>query len=618
MIQGTEPGRCPSVVRATVRSLGLLLLGLGCLCEGESRDIEGLGTAPLKVMAAGHEGFLLKPDPHWPGKNATPWVFYAPTLPPYPGKEEHWMIRRFLAAGVAVAGIDVGESYGNFEGRLVYTAFFNRLVKEHGLAPKACLLARSRGGLMLYNWAVENPEKVASISGIYPVCDLRTYPGVEKASAAYGLSVNEMDRLLPLNNPVDRLGSLAKAHVPIFHIHGDKDRVVPFIENAAVVSDRYESHGGAMELVTAKGQWHNMWEGFFQCEELVAFTLKHARAVGNTNSDSVSRIVLGSCAREAKPQPFWRAIARRKPDLFLFIGDNIYADTDDPKVFRDKYQQLADKPGFDALRSSVPLLATWDDHDYGVNDGGKEFKAKAAAKSAFLDFFGGAFDAPVRSREGIYQARTFGPKDRRVQVILLDTRTFRDALEKRNEEERKGGFGPYKATEDGNTTLLGEKQWAWLKAELEEPAKIRIVASSIQVVSGEHGYECWGNFPHERSKLFKLIKETGANGVVFVSGDRHLAELSCDREFSERPYPMFDLTSSGLNQSEGGRYDEPNRHRSSGIIRQQNFGMIAIDWEAQDPTVEFRIYVTKDIENDVEEFLKFNFRTRLSELTLPK
>ncbi|MDA0810954.1 MAG: hypothetical protein O3C21_00965, partial [Verrucomicrobia bacterium] len=159
------------------------------------RDLTGLGVEPMTIEIDGHRGFLLKPDARWPGPNATPWVLYAPSLPPYPGQEEHWMLERLLAAGVAVAGIDVGESMGNPEGRRIYTSFHEVLTEQHGLTAKACLLARSRGGLMLYNWAVENPDKVAAIAAIYPVCDLRTYPGLETAAKAYGFELAEMERL---------------------------------------------------------------------------------------------------------------------------------------------------------------------------------------------------------------------------------------------------------------------------------------------------------------------------------------------------------------------------------------------------------------------------------------
>ena len=289
-------------------------------------------------------------------------------------------------------------------------------------------------------------------------------------------------------------------------------------------------------------------------------------------------------------------------------------------MFAEKYAMLAGQPGFRDFRHRIPMLATWDDHDFGSNDGGVEFAGKAVAKLAYLSFFEPPLDAPIRNRDGVYHARMFGPKGQRVQIIMLDTRTFRDALTKRTEEERAGGFGPYKPTDNLNPTMLGEAQWKWLEEQLRQPARLRVIASSVQVVSGEHGWECWNNLPHERARLFSLIGATRANGIVFISGDRHLAELSCDAEVEGKPYPMFDLTSSGLNQSEGGRLDEPNRHRSSAVIRQQNFGEIAIDWGTPDPVVEFRIYVTTNTEGGktAKKFLRFSHRVTLSEISVPE
>lgn len=596
----------------------LILASLALLNQPSlGRDFSGLGVSPVTIAIDEHEGFLLKPDARWPGKNATPWVLYAPALPPYPGKEEHWMLQRLLAAGIAVAGIDVGESQGNPEGRRIYSSFYQTLTKEHGLTSKACLLARSRGGLMLYNWAVENSEKVAAVAGIYPVCDLRTYPGLDAAAKAYGMELSEMKRLLPLHNPVDRLAPLARAKVPLLHIHGDQDKLVPYSDNAVVFRDRYDALGGTMKLITAEGQWHNMWEGFFQCEELIAFLLEHCRLQAEAATRPIARIAFGACSRETEPQQIWNTIAQTYPDVFLFTGDNVYADTKDPKIFTEKYGLLAGKPGFSKFRRKVPILATWDDHDYGINDGGVEFDGKEIAKTAFLDFFKPPLDAPIRTREGVYSARRFGPPEKCLQVIMLDTRSFRDSLTKRTEEERAGGFGPYKSTDDLNLTMLGDAQWTWLEEELKKPARIRIIASSIQVVSGEHGWECWNNFPHERARLYRLIGETRANGVIFISGDRHLAELSCDPEIEGKPYPMFDLTSSGLNQTEGGRFDEPNRYRASAVIRDQNFGEIVIDWNAADPSIEFRVWTTKNREkgDTADKFLRFTHRILLSEIS---
>jgi len=227
----------------------------------------------------GCEAFLIRPKA-LRADGPTPWVWYAPTLPGLPADSERWMFERFTAAGIAIAGIDVGESYGNPEGRAKYTALYETLVNKRGLSPKPVLLGHSRGGLMLLCWACENADKVGGIAGIYPVCDIASYPGVEKAAAAYRMSPDELQTHLSQHNPPDRLKALAQAKVPLFAIHGDMDTVVPLERNSGLIAARYAALSGKMQLVVPKDQGHNMWPGFFECPELVAFVIRCARADG--------------------------------------------------------------------------------------------------------------------------------------------------------------------------------------------------------------------------------------------------------------------------------------------------------------------------------------------------
>ncbi|PQO46786.1 family 16 glycoside hydrolase [Blastopirellula marina] len=217
------------------------------------------------------DAFVMLPKGPRNPKADIPWVWYAPTLDGLPSAAEKWMFERFLDSGIAIAGIDVGESFGSPQGRKQYDAFYDYLVTSHGFGKKPCLLARSRGGLMLYNWAAEHPEAVAGIAGIYPVCNLASYPGIDRACGAYGLTAEQLAGELAKHNPIDRLAGLAKQKVPIFHLHGDDDKVVPLAENSALVAERYQQLGGEMELEVVEGQGHNMWDGWFQSEKLVAF-----------------------------------------------------------------------------------------------------------------------------------------------------------------------------------------------------------------------------------------------------------------------------------------------------------------------------------------------------------
>ncbi|MBI5759469.1 MAG: exo-alpha-sialidase [Planctomycetales bacterium] len=225
----------------------------------------------------GQTAFVIAPEKK-ASDGATPWVWYAPTLPNLPGTEERWMFERFTKAGIAIAGIDVGESYGSPDGRKLFSAFHRELTEKRGFARKPVLLGRSRGGLMTLGWAVENADKVGGFAGVYPVCNIASYPGVPQASGAYHLKPDELAAQLTDHNPIDRLAALARAKVPLFAIHGDVDKVVPLEANSGEVRKRYQALGGQMQLVVPAGQGHNMWPGFFQCQELVDFAIANARS----------------------------------------------------------------------------------------------------------------------------------------------------------------------------------------------------------------------------------------------------------------------------------------------------------------------------------------------------
>lgn len=315
------------------------------------------------------------------------------------------------------------------------------------------------------------------------------------------------------------------------------------------------------------------------------------------------RIAFGSCAKEDQPQPLWERVLAAKPDLFLFLGDNIYGDTEDMGVLRTKYLRLAAQPGYRKLRRSCPVLATWDDHDYGVNDGGREYPKRAESQQVFLDFFGEPKDSPRRRQAGVYAARVYGPEGRRVQIILLDTRYHRSPLRKRSPPD--AALGPYVPDDGPAATVLGDAQWRWLEEQLRTPAELRIIASSIQVVPEDHGWEKWMNFPRERERLYRLIRETAATGVVFLSGDRHLAELSLmDGGVG---YPLYDLTASAINRSaKSWRPYELNRHRVGTMNSGDNFGLITIDWDRPDPQIHLQI---RDADGDIAIGRKINVST---------
>jgi len=316
----------------------------------------------------------------------------------------------------------------------------------------------------------------------------------------------------------------------------------------------------------------------------------------------LSRIAFGSCAGQEKPQPIWDSILAQKPELMILLGDNIYADTDNPELMKRKYAQFGGVSGFQRLRDAVPVMAIWDDHDFGTDDCGADNPIKEASRKQFLEFFKEPTNSPRWKQPGIYTSHVFGPEGKRVQVILLDTRFNRSKLKKVNKE--------YLPDDDPKNTFLGEEQWKWLGEQLYVTAEIRLIGSSIQVVADEHPFEKWANFPHERERLLNLLNETKAAGVIFLTGDRHLAELSLLKP--EKGYPLYDLTSSGLNMgNRNWRGIEKNSHRVATMTHGDNFGMVLIDWQNLDPVIRLQI---RDVDGDVT----FQQRLNLSNLHFPE
>lgn len=299
------------------------------------------------------------------------------------------------------------------------------------------------------------------------------------------------------------------------------------------------------------------------------------------------KIAFGSCSHQDKPLGILKQIAKSKPDYFIFLGDNIYGDTEDMNVLQQKYEKLGKDKNFKALKKSTTLLATWDDHDFGVNDGGKNYPKKEASKQLFLDFFDEPKDSQRRSRPGIYTVQMIETKSGIIQIILLDTRTFRDELRIADSTFQQDTIFKYHLdyapilTPD--STLLGENQWKWLEAQLRNKADLRIIATSTQFGISFNGYESWANFPFERERMIETIRKTRARGVVFISGDVHYGELS--KLFTPTTYPLYDLTASGLTQSWD--FATPNSKRIAGPVMDNHYGQLIIDMKTK--TLTFQI-----------------------------
>jgi alkaline phosphatase D len=316
----------------------------------------------------------------------------------------------------------------------------------------------------------------------------------------------------------------------------------------------------------------------------------------------ISRIAFGSCADQKKEQPVWDAILETKPDLFVFLGDNIYGDTRDMNVLRACYAQLAAKPGFKKLRDNVPIVAVWDDHDFGEDDAGADYPMKAQSREIFLEFWREPKDSPRRKRDGVYASYIFGPAGERVQIILPDLRTHRTSINKIDmggktykqwaTERHDAGLsvpGPYTRNPDTSATMLGDAQWTWLEEQFQAPVDVRIFGSSLQVLADYPGWESWIVYARDHQRLIDLVRRQRAGGMVFLSGDTHYGELS--KLDLNVPYPLWDVTSSGL--TEVWPVTPPNGNRKGDVVREVNFGTVNIDWAGPATAISLQVHDVK-------------------------
>ncbi len=297
----------------------------------------------------------------------------------------------------------------------------------------------------------------------------------------------------------------------------------------------------------------------------------------------LTRIAFGSCVNENRPMAFWDVIAAQKPQAFLLIGDNVYGDTRatngaDIPTLTASYRKLSARQEFDRFRRSVPMMTTWDDHDFGANDAGGSFAFKEYAEKAYESYWGSSDE--VKSRAGVYESRIVGPAGKQVQFIILDSRFFRSDLVAMPYRDPGPALGWYIANTDPKATLLGDAQWQWLEAELAKPADLRFIVSSIQLITSAHGYESWANFPKERDRFYGLLAAKGVNNAVLLTGDRHAGGFY-KTNVPGMKAPLWEVTSSSLNFAFGKGDDgarEPDPARTGGLWSVPNFSVIDIDW----------------------------------------
>ncbi len=341
-------------------------------------------------------------------------------------------------------------------------------------------------------------------------------------------------------------------------------------------------------LVTAKNDGKTNCK-FKLMKHLLAIALLFLMACQSkeitTSTSTNLRIAFGSCADQNKPQPLLDVARQLSPDAFVYLGDNIYGDTENMDLLRKKYTELERKPEFQALREATNIYAVWDDHDYGANDAGKYYPKKVESKAIFMDFWKVPKNDFRRKHDGIYGVEYIKKNNLTIQLILLDTRTFRDNLIRRA-KDNTNYKNDYLPNQNQDSTFLGNEQWQWLEQVFKEEADVRIIASSNQFSHEYNGWESWTNVPHEQQKMLNLIQKTRANGVVFISGDVHWGEIS--KLENEITYPIYDVTSSGITQT---WYNtEPNKNRVGEVIPQNNIGLIEIKKIGQTITLDLSIF----------------------------
>ena len=340
---------------------------------------------------------------------------------------------------------------------------------------------------------------------------------------------------------------------------------------------------------------------------------------GLDHANAPKKIAFSSCAVQDRPQPIWTQITNEKPDLMIMMGDNIYATKDDKRTQIEMYKQLAQIPEYKKARESIPFLATWDDNDFGVRDGGADNVNKEEARKAFWFHWPYVKDSTLLDQPGIFHSKVLGgTKEGRgrharvtpsVHVIMLDTRWNRSPLKladvKTVSDTPQTPDTPppvkkeYAPNDDPKATILGSEQWDWLEDQLREPADLKILVSSIQVIADDHGFEKWGNFPLEKQRLYNLIAKVKPKNLIIFSGDRHMSAIA--KTEIKGWGTLYDVTASSINNSKGfTEKDSTYLYESYG---KDNFGLMTIDWPKRTALIEI-----KDIDDKTVQ--KFDFKLK--------
>jgi len=307
--------------------------------------------------------------------------------------------------------------------------------------------------------------------------------------------------------------------------------------------------------------------------KIIRFLFLYLISVNLYSTQEILTLGFGSCLHQDRSMAILKTIEKKELDLFMFIGDNVYGDQKDgelDKLIRTYKQQYNNLENF---LKNVSTEFIWDDHDFGLNDGGSNYRYKDRAKELFLETWKIPSQDPRRLRDGLYFDKMIEKNGLKVHLIFLDNRTFKSEW-KLTDEFNKEGKERYVEDFDPDKTLLGKKQWQWLKDKLNEDSNIKIILSSLQILSLGHGWESWDKLPLERERLFNLIDEYNVSNLFILSGDRHRGGFY--RYKTDDNNDIYEFTSSSLNLPIPFNNEEKGPLRIGSTYRKANFGVVRI------------------------------------------
>lgn len=333
--------------------------------------------------------------------------------------------------------------------------------------------------------------------------------------------------------------------------------------------------------------------------------------VDTYSAKRIEKLAFGSCNNQRNSNMLWQKIASKKPDVWLWIGDAVYSKPSLQELKKSYQTQLNNLDYQTFLQHGMIVDGVYDDHDFGGNDVGSELEYKEESQAEFLRFINVSTHARL-IRRGAYSSHLYGPtRDRRIKVIMLDTRYHRDAhfipsvaMKSFPSSGLVAAISRWFAYSAGwerhyKGDILGKDQWKWLERQLlaaRSEATFTILVSSIQVLSTNPLIESWGHFPAAKRRLYSLIEQTRAPGLILLSGDVHFAEISGTSFDADEVRPnqyttssIVEITSSGLTHSctdawYSGLIKIPlesyasHRIREHSIYLEKNFGLLKMEW----------------------------------------